>query len=91
MQKSGEDDVNTAVDDSKWKVYKSKGRFNKCKMKNLERADRQMTTANKGTLTITSVSDAGNLKVVYYAPKASNNLVDIYEEHHGQEMHSNIQ
>ena len=31
MQKSGEDDVNTAVDDSKWKVHKSKGRCNKCK------------------------------------------------------------
>ena len=30
MQKSGEDDVNTAVDDSKWKVHKSKGRCNKC-------------------------------------------------------------
>ena len=27
----GEDDVNTAVDDSKWKVEKSKGRCNTCK------------------------------------------------------------
>ena len=32
------------------------------RMKNLERADRQMTTANKGKLTITSVDDAGNIK-----------------------------
>ena len=31
MQKSGEDDVNRAVDDSKWKVHKSKDRFNKRK------------------------------------------------------------
>ena len=31
MQKSGKDDVNTAMDDSKWKVHKSKGRYNKCK------------------------------------------------------------
>ena len=31
MQKSGEDDVNIAVDDSKWKVHKRKGRCNKCK------------------------------------------------------------
>ena len=31
MQKSGEDDVNTAADDNKWKVHKSKGRCNKCK------------------------------------------------------------
>ena len=36
-----------------------------------------MTTANKGTLTITSVGDAGNFKGVYYAPEARKNLVDI--------------
>ena len=46
-------------------------------MKNLQRADKQMTTANKGKLTITSVGDAGNFKGVYYAPAASNNLVDM--------------
>ena len=45
--------------------------------KNLERADRQMTTANKGTLTITCVDDAGNFKGVYYAPEASKNLADM--------------
>ena len=33
-------------------------------MKNLERADRQMTTANKGKLTMTSVGDAGHYKGV---------------------------
>ena len=31
MQISGEDDVNIAVDDSKWKVHKSNGRCNKYK------------------------------------------------------------
>ena len=46
-------------------------------MKYLERADSQMTTANKGTLTITCVGDAGNFKGVFYAPEASKNLVDI--------------
>ena len=45
--------------------------------KNLQRADRQMTTANKGKLTITSVGDAGNFKGVYNAPEASKNLVDM--------------
>ena len=38
---------------------------------------RQMTTANKGKLTITSVGDAGNFKGVYYAPEASENLEDM--------------
>ena len=45
-------------------------------MKNLEQADRQMTTANKGKLTISCVGDAGNFKGVYYAPDTSQNLVD---------------
>ena len=31
MQKSGEDNVNTAMDVSKLKVHKSTGRCNKCK------------------------------------------------------------
>ena len=46
-------------------------------MKNRARNDRQMTTVNKGKLTITCVGDAGNFKGVYYAPEASRNLVDM--------------
>ena len=42
--------------------------------KHLQRADRQMTTASKGKLTIAST---GNFKGIYYAPEASNNLVDM--------------
>ena len=45
--------------------------------KNLQRADRQMTTANKGKLIIMSIDDAGTFKGVYYTPEASKNLVDI--------------
>ena len=46
-------------------------------MTNLQRADRQMSTANKGKLSIHSVGDVGSFKKVYYAPEASKNLVDM--------------
>ena len=46
-------------------------------MQKFARADKQMTTANQGKLTITSVCDAVNFKGVYYAPKASKNFVDM--------------
>ena len=31
IQKSGDDEVNTTVDDSKWRDHKKKSRCNKCK------------------------------------------------------------
>ena len=46
-------------------------------LKNLQRTDRQMSTAYKDKLTITSVGDAGNFKGVYYAPEESKNLVNM--------------
>ena len=50
-------------------------------MKTLRRADRQMTTANKCKLGITSVSDAGKCKDLYYVLEASKNIVNVV--HHG--------
>jgi hypothetical protein len=46
-------------------------------MKNVQVVDREMLTANKGTLKIKGTGSAGNFSNVYYAPDASRNLVDM--------------
>ena len=46
-------------------------------MKNLQRVDKEMTTANKGKLKVKGIGEAGSFKGVYFAPEASKNLIDM--------------
>ena len=46
-------------------------------MKNLQRVDKEMTTANKGKLKVKGIGEACSFKGVYFAPEASKNLIDM--------------
>ena len=46
-------------------------------MKNVQKVDREMMTANKGKLKIKGTGNAGSFSNVYYAPDTSKNLIDM--------------